>query len=216
MANLSDFIDEPPDYGSLEFSVSVAPVSLQANSDKKRKLKEEIRRLVQPVKYLLTGEVQVDIEWWIHERERYETSSSPDVDNVIKPLLDAISGPSGLLIDDSQVQAVSCYWVDWNSRSQMIKYRLRFMPDLYIKKEGLRFVHVSDDLCFPLPGVFPPAVSSKYIECVQKAFEANKQFLDLGADYYDARGVMPIQRLFHRGRLHEFEIVEISDTILKK
>jgi hypothetical protein len=38
---------------------------------------------------LLSGDVQVGIEWTLHEEARYEQDAAPDVDNILKPLLDA-------------------------------------------------------------------------------------------------------------------------------
>src|SRR5207244_5710585 len=50
---------------------------------------------------LLTGEVAVEVEWVLHERYRWESGlmlTTPDVDNIVKPLLDALCGPDALLI----------------------------------------------------------------------------------------------------------------------
>ena len=61
------------------------------------------------------------IEWTVHEQDRYESDAAPDVDNILKPLLDGLCGPEGVLIDDCQVQAVDCRWIDWTLREQPVR-----------------------------------------------------------------------------------------------
>src|SRR5689334_14388427 len=98
----------------MTFSVVAEPVSGQAKDRSRRAdLKSAIGRLLKPIQYLLSGEVRLSIEWVIHEKERYETDRAPDVDGILKPLLDALTGPDGLIIDDSQVQSVCCSWIDY-------------------------------------------------------------------------------------------------------
>jgi len=50
--------------------------------------------------YLPLGDVKVSIEWTLHEQDPYESDAAPDVDNILKPLLDVLCGPDGILIDD--------------------------------------------------------------------------------------------------------------------
>ena len=90
------FTVSPPDNGILEFTVAAAPVAAQTKlKARKAALRDEVRKLFVPLKYLLSGEVHVHIEWVIHEKDRYETDAAPDIDAILKPLLDAMSGPDG-------------------------------------------------------------------------------------------------------------------------
>jgi Holliday junction resolvase RusA-like endonuclease len=105
--------DEPRASGELEFTISGPPVSQQSTRSEKDKFAELMRKQIGNSPYLLSGDVRVEIEWSLHEQYRYESDAAPDVDNILKPLLDALCGPQGVLIDDCQVQAVDCRWIDW-------------------------------------------------------------------------------------------------------
>jgi hypothetical protein len=58
---------EPPEFGEVEFSLPIAPVSQQASSAAKQKLVAEVRTITKPLEYLLSGEVQIEVQWLIHE-----------------------------------------------------------------------------------------------------------------------------------------------------
>lgn len=103
----------PPPPGLLELRFPLRPVSLQAKKEAKAELQKRVRGLLSNAKYFLSGEVEVSIEWLLHPKIRYEGVHSPDIDNILKPLLDALSGPSGVLVNDCQVQSVRCSWIDW-------------------------------------------------------------------------------------------------------
>jgi Holliday junction resolvase RusA-like endonuclease len=103
--------------GELVLQLPIEPVSLQASRKKKELITSEIRSVTSEFSFILVEDVQIDILWQIREQDRYESNSSPDVDNILKPILDALCGLSGVLIDDCQVQAISCHWIDW-SRSE--------------------------------------------------------------------------------------------------
>ena len=119
---------------------------------KKQKLKNAILQVIKGATYYLTGEVQIEIEWLVHERERYETDSSPDIDNIVKPMLDALSGLHGILIDDCQVQAVSCHWIDWTRNDHQINLRIKYFPDEWTLKDSLLFVDFGNNY-FPCPTI---------------------------------------------------------------
>ena len=100
------FTENPPESGEIKFIIDRPPVSLQSKGNRKKKFKEHVAAKVDTAGFLLSGDVSVRIQWSVHEQKRYETCTSADVDNIVKPLLDAICGPKGILIDDNQVQAV--------------------------------------------------------------------------------------------------------------
>jgi Holliday junction resolvase RusA-like endonuclease len=111
------FSDEPVN-GCLGFEIPLKPRSFQTNRLAKRALIKSIQDILAPLPYLFSGDVKITIAWSVDEQARYEGISSPDVDNIIKPMLDAFSGPRGLMIDDCQVQSIECYWADtWGIKS---------------------------------------------------------------------------------------------------
>ncbi len=122
----------PPESGELDIVFSLPPVSQQASSKSKTKFKNSVQEVIKNAEYLLSGDVQIEIEWMIHERERYESDRSPDLDNILKTLIDALCGPNGLLIDDNQVQHISCFWIDWNLYEEQLKVRIKYLPDEWL------------------------------------------------------------------------------------
>ncbi len=74
-------------------------------------------------------------------------------------------------------------------------------------KKELIFVQFNGALCFPIPGSVPPEAQAKMIELVELMIESRNKIEASGADYYDAKGVMPIQRIFHRSRIQEFKVL---------
>jgi Holliday junction resolvase RusA-like endonuclease len=107
-----------PSGDRLQLVVDAAPVSLQSRRINKTNLTRAIQTALQRPQYLLTGEVSITIEWLIHERLRYETLVAPDVDNIVKVVLDALCGPAGVLVNDCQVQRIACSWIDTTKAKQ--------------------------------------------------------------------------------------------------
>ena len=205
-----EHIKTPPEFGSLQFEVEVAPVSLQASSERRQAVRESVSAAVRQVQYLLSGDVRLEIEWLIHERDRYESDSAPDVDNIIKPMLDGICGPNGLLIDDCQVQAVDCRWIDWTG-NQKVRFLFHFMSDEWVPKASLVFVHIGGNLYMPLNRSAPPKTQLLIIDHWDKMVALRDQIEELTGDYFMARTVMPIQRPFHKSRLREFTLLESQE-----
>jgi Holliday junction resolvase RusA-like endonuclease len=201
---------EPPEFGEINFSLPMAPVSQQAASAAKQKLVDEARRITSPLEYILDGEVQIEIQWFIHERFRWETDASPDVDNILKPLLDGLCGDKGILIDDCQVQSVLASWIDWTRDDQLLDIRIRFSPDDYLTKAGLSFVRLKDALCFPVPAEIRQKGLKIWLDAIEGAIDARQKIADLTESYYPARYVLP-HGLIHRSRIKGFPVYEIAE-----
>jgi Holliday junction resolvase RusA-like endonuclease len=198
---------EPPENGELYLVVEMPPVSLQAPRKKKDAIIAAIRQAVGDTGYILSGEVKVIIEWLVHPRLKYETLDAPDVDNVTKVTLDALCGPEGVLINDCQVQSLECYWMDWNSSEQRTSIRIQFMNDEWLPKDGLRFVRVKGSLCFPLTSGLPNWTVLHLLQRIEQAFQVRSQ----SDDYHLGRSLMPLQQLFHVGRLQGFLILSSAE-----
>ena len=214
MADLEENLERPPDYGSLQFSVEGQPASLQSNSSSRQEVKSRVSEKLVDVQYLLSDDVQVEIRWFIHERDRYESDDAPDIDNILKPLMDALCGADGLIVDDCQVQAVSCYWLDSYDRSQRLEFSIDYSPEAWVKKKSLRFIHLGDGLCYPLPGGLSVRQSKFMTRMIKTMVEARDEFEELDVDYYQSKTLMPSQRGFHRTRVaSEFEVLEAEDIL---
>lgn len=142
---------EPPEYGEIVFEVERSPVSLQSKSAKKREFKEFVSSIVKEAGFLLSGDVKIIIEWRVTEQHRYENSSAYDVDNIVKPLLDSMSGPDGVLVDDNQVQSIECYWTDiFRDPDEKLIVTMKYVSDEWLPKDGLEFIVFENNLCLPI------------------------------------------------------------------
>ncbi|MDD2321708.1 MAG: RusA family crossover junction endodeoxyribonuclease [Geobacteraceae bacterium] len=199
---------EPPDNGTIEISLMREPVSLQANRVNKDALKQEIQLLTTQTKYLLVGDLRVDVIWRLSEQERYETDASADVDNIIKPILDALGGITGLFVDDCQVQFVSCHWFDGPPGAQETSIKLSFSPQEWMTKEGIVFVHMGRGLCMPFDISWGKEgnviLLDKFIEMIRLRDNCLKET----GDYYRAMSLLPTSRIFHRTRVNDFKVIE--------
>ena len=205
----------PPEFGSLVFSLLAKPVSLQGSREKQAEIQELVKEITRPVRYLLSGELKLDIEWYVHERDRWESAAAPDIDNIMKPLLDGLSGPDGIMVDDCQVQEIACRWIDWASHTNELRFELRFHPDDYIRKEKLVFVHVGRNLYMPLNTEQSPEIQRTFLDTWSRMTAARNKIEGASGDNYTAKHEMPVQRAFHGARLRSFTKVEASDLALR-
>lgn len=191
--------EAPPADGSLEFEVSAAPVSFQASARQKAPVVAAIRARTAACQYLLSGDVKVAIQWHVSERTRYESDASADVDNIIKPILDGLTGPDGIFIDDCQVQEITCYWTGRDAGPEALQIELRAVGDEYVSKQGLIFLDVGRGLFFPLNGDIPPPLLPGFADAVLRRVHEKEPYL------------RPIQRLFHKSRLRGFRTVTVGE-----
>lgn len=214
MNNFNHNLDEPPIFGELTFSFDFEPVSLQSNSQKKEFIKNKIKNITSQVNYVLSGELKIEIQWLVHEQERYESPNAPDMDNIIKPILDGLSGPNGIIIDDCQVQTIGSHWIDWTKREHKINVNIQFIADEYVSKSNLVFVRVDRNLYMPLQSDLPKEAKILLLDYLQKVIELKNEIYSKTNDYYEAKKIMPIQRLFHKSRINEnFTLLEIEEYI---
>lgn len=197
----------------LKIEIPVAPVSLQAGRDDKEPLKAEIRRIIAPYKLFLTGEVRLNIDWMIHDRLRYETDTAPDVDNILKPLIDSLCGPEGLLIDDCQIQRVNCGWIDWNRDDQMLHIEIEYFDDELIESRNLFFIQFAKGLCFPFQKDLPVDTIAMLANHLADRLKMRDELVSRTGDYHVGFCTMPIQRFFHRTRIHGFDVISLDDYL---
>lgn len=210
--NFTENLNEPPEYGEIILSFSLEPVSLQSSSEKRNFVKSEIRKKTKFIKYLLSGDVKVEIQWLLHEQQRYESANSPDMDNIIKPKLDGLSGPKGILIDDCQVQTVGSHWIDWTKQEHQINIYIRYISDDYVKKDGLIFTNMGNNLYMPFNSNTPKFANKIILKQLEKMASSKNQDLEKTVDYYLAKKFNSIQRVFHKSRIFgEFITVELDD-----
>jgi Holliday junction resolvase RusA-like endonuclease len=210
--NFSNNLNEPPEYGELTMSFSLEPVSLQSKPQKKEFVKNEIRKSTRKLKYFLGGDVKVEIQWLVHEQERYERADSPDIDNIIKPILDGLSGPEGILIDDCQVQTIGSHWVDWTKKEHMINISIHYISEDFFPKKNLVFVNMGNNLFMPFHTNLPKEANILILEHLKKGIDLKDEILDKTGDYHIAKIFSSTQRVFHKSRISgTFKTMELED-----
>jgi Holliday junction resolvase RusA-like endonuclease len=198
--------------GLITFAVNLPPTSQQSKRAAKDAFTQACREAMLAFPVILYGEVKVRIEWSIHEQDRYETDAAPDVDNILKPLLDGLHGPDALLIDDCQIQEVSCSWIDSPSREQSVSIEIRHRPDDWLRRDKLRFVEFKNCLCMPVIESAPTKVKLSLLQAWERAFGTRDMLLQSGWDWYSAQSVMPILRPFHKSRvIKKFTVVPFEE-----
>jgi Holliday junction resolvase RusA-like endonuclease len=197
--------------GIISFRVNLAPTSQQSKRAVKDGFTKACKEAMAKFPVILYGEVKVDIVWYIHEQDRYETDAAPDVDNILKPLLDGLYGPGALLIDDCQVQEISCRWIDSAIHDQSVEIEVRHHPDDWLRRDSLSFVEFESCLCMPLSDSAPREAKILMLETWRLAFATREALLQKGWDWYSANSVMPIIRPFHKSRvIKRFKVISID------
>lgn len=208
-----ELFNTPNDYGLLQLDFQIKPVSLQSSKTKREIVTSSIRLKTTKFRYLLSSDVSIEIVWHINEDERYETDETADVDNIIKPILDALSGSDGIIIDDCQVQYISCHWVSRFFEEEHIAITIKHEPDAWYPKNSLAFVQLHKALCMPVNLNLPAQALRVMIDVFQYQLATREKLLAMGHDYEEARLVMSIQRVFHRTRVGGFQVFDIEGLL---
>ncbi|MCY0998326.1 RusA family crossover junction endodeoxyribonuclease [Myxococcus sp. MISCRS1] len=206
-------IDEPSEFGEHTFTIPESPASIQAHQDAKQRLRDVVLAMTRPLKWILDSTITLDIEWLIHEKHRWETDAASDIDNILKPLIDAFTGPEGILIDDSQISSLGVSVHSTMSDTEKLIVRFRFDADHYLPKAGLCFVRIKGPMCYPVPGeVRGTAALPLWLAGLETALLARAGLEKLTGSYYPARYVLP-PGFIHRSRLQKFPVLAPGELL---
>jgi len=127
-------------------------VSAQSRLERKQELTQIIQRELSRFKWLISGRVQIELAWFLHSIQRQETDKVGDIDNITKPILDALTGPDGILIDDSQIGSVHTYWMSRNEQLSynVLRLSIQFSNDDCLDKHNLVFIQYWNAMCVVL------------------------------------------------------------------
>jgi len=139
----------------LDFSFKANEIAGVNNKQKKIKLfKEKIKKQLPSLPFILTGDIMVDIDFTVPAYLRFETDKMHDLDNLIKPFLDVLSGKDGIYIDDTQIVCLNTRIIEtkYSDEDFYIRIRIDFEDILWALKTKLFFVQYYKALCFPFEG----------------------------------------------------------------
>lgn len=192
----------------VELHLPRGPVSSGADARKRRGFKNELGQLTTQIPWTFTADVSVIIEWTVDLRWRYGSDRAVDVDNILKPILDGITGPRGCLLDDTQVNQVSVNWTTWTRTDrQHLKIGITSLdPGGYMPRD-LAIVAIVPKVCLPvwrLPDDEP--ARHLVMDIYESQYRTHQEMLDIGLAWEAAQGVLPAQRPFHPNKLAAFDI----------
>jgi len=127
-------------------------VSVQSQGVRKRELVDAIHVELARFKWLISGSVQIEFAWYLHGVERQETDKVGDIDNITKPILDALTGANGILVDDAQIGSVHTFWMSRNEQLSysLLRLEVQFSNDDCLEKHNLVFIRYWDAMCVAL------------------------------------------------------------------
>ncbi|MFC6149916.1 MULTISPECIES: RusA family crossover junction endodeoxyribonuclease [Mumia] len=213
VVSAADFVvHEYYDQGKIVIRSAASPVSLQANTVRKKQFRAAFGAAVQEAtRGIFTHDVEVTLVWLIEEARRYQTHLVADLDNVLKPLLDAITGPGGVFIDDNQVQSIRASWMTPGAGGPGFELTIEaLMGDDYVERAGLSFVEFSADRCYMLHGGLGPW-EARVVAQFRRMVAAYHSELAMGFAEDVARMILPIARPFPRARLGRFRVRHESE-----
>ena len=140
--------DWRPDFGSLTWEFSFDPLHYGVGGDRRREFVTMVQNDLKSFGFVLNNEVRVQWELYVDEQERLETPAGADVDNFAKLMNDAIKGPSGLLIDDSQIQRLEVAWISLPGVSGF-KLVIECHQD-NVTSKPLRLYEMPDGMWYPM------------------------------------------------------------------
>lgn len=123
--------------------------SLQSRKHARDEITNLIQKELSKFKWIIFGSVWVDFGWYLSAIERQETDAIGDIDNISKPILDALSGESGIIIDDSQIMGLYSFWMSKNDMisDNTLRIQIKFNNDEVLQKENLYFIQYDKAIC---------------------------------------------------------------------
>lgn len=200
----------------------VPPLSLQAAAERKRPYMAALREAVfSATSTVMTGDVKIEIDWYIDQHDRYSTNKVADIDNIVKPILDSVSGNGGILIDDGQVQAIDVRWLDKLNVKE--DFRVRFEPLAFegmIARESLGFAEFSSSRCLPIQTNLDVRARTLILTAVKEQLAAAEYLAGMGVRQEVANATLPVQRFFPPSRLRQngftpmpwHELIDITES----
>jgi Holliday junction resolvase RusA-like endonuclease len=137
-----------PMFGDWQHRFDFAPISYAAGGVKRAAFREAIQAELKN-KFFYINEVRLDIVLHLDVQTVLETDETADVDNYAKAILDGLKGPDGILFDDTQVQALTIYWLDSYGRGRThFEVSISSSPDDFMLKP-VEFYEMPDGLWYP-------------------------------------------------------------------
>lgn len=201
------------DDGRIDFRVDVEPVSLQSKAFARKAFDGALRDVLHQFDFVIDSQVILTVDWYGVPRVRWQTDRYPDLDNWLKPLIDAFVGADRLLVDDSLVRSVQLTWHEGMVEASSIHVRLDFDGDHTLAKESLRYAQFAAGLCFPMPSDMPTEAVAALVDMCRSTLTALENLEALEVDSVHTWPLLA-NGWIHRSRLGPgFSVVPAADLL---
>jgi len=137
-----------PMFGDWQHRFRFAPVSYREGGAKRAVFREAMQAELTN-RFFYTGEIRLEITLHLDVQTVLETSDTADLDNYAKSIIDGLKGPTGIVLDDSQIQAlVISYRDNYGRNGPFFDVEITASPDEFILKP-VSFYEMPDRLWYP-------------------------------------------------------------------
>jgi hypothetical protein len=203
----------PSPFGQLEIVIPGAPVSVQAAKPVREAYGGRIKQELARYHFLLTGQLILEVTWLLPAKSRYETDAKTDIDNCLKPIIDAFTGPDGLFIDDCQLKGLYICWRHIESNDERVLFHFEFDPDQWCERADLAFLRLGGGLCCPVNTTWPRPARELWVKAVREGESWKSKLADLGAPYLALAAMTGGSQPFHMTRTKGFKVLSDQEFI---
>lgn len=205
--------ESPSPFGKAEYIIYGSPASVQSSKPVKIAYINGIRAKFENNTFILTGEIALEVTWYIPSKSRFETDAKADIDNCLKPIIDAFTGPQGLFVDDCQLRSLHICWRHIETHDERLELNFEFCPDDFCPKKELAFVKLDGALCTPVNLNWPISAKVMWAGMLQTNEKLKVMFEKLGASYPSVASFLLTSRPFHATRVKGFKILSLLEFI---
>lgn len=202
------------EHGYVKFAVHSKPVSQQNVKGKRAALKKKLQELTCQSEYIVTGTCWIAIDYYCQHVRREKNPGVYDIDNIIKPILDGLTGAGGLIVDDVVVNRVIVNWID-TPHDDWFEIEIEYPDLLFSRKEGLVFLKSPSGWCFPSS---EELISNADYMALASRYFTTWESISSEDGYYKSVLELPIQNFIYyeklRGRGFQFvELTVVGDGV---
>lgn len=161
--------------------------------------------------FILTGQLMLEVTWLVPAKSRYETDAKADIDNCLKPIIDAFTGPDGLFINDCQLKGLYICWRHIASENERLHFKFEFDPDQWTEKGGLAFIRLERGLCCQVSLNWPIHLRKSWVEAMQTGEHYKEKLEQLGASYLALAAMTGGSQPFHVTRTSGFPLLSAEN-----
>lgn len=198
------------EHNTLKFKIYHPPVSMQNPIEMKKELKSNIQKITSTSKYIITNYCWVYIDYYCETVKRFKNHGAYDIDNIIKPILDSLSGINGIILDDCLFNRVSVNWIDKNGQDE-IDVEIEY-PDLLYEEKTELILYKNKNWCFPFSACYH-RYDKSILDIINYYFDIWNS-IDNEDEYNEKMRLLPNQRFIPYNKIKDkgYKIIEIPDV----